>query len=138
MPLKLDNLLFEKALTANGITKKAFARYAKIPYYTVAGWKKSGKVPAYAMVIVRDMSYRKRLDETAKQQMARRDKHGSFTEIDLLPGEKKRIEAAFWGTNYTAEEIIHHVRNGDKKWLTRFSENTPQKLQDKVLGSGQR
>jgi len=29
--------------------------YSKIPYYTVAGWKKSGKVPPYVMVLLTNM-----------------------------------------------------------------------------------
>ena len=51
--MKIEHELFEKMLTAKGITKKVFSKYAKIPYYTVAGWKKSGNVPAYAMVILK-------------------------------------------------------------------------------------
>lgn len=53
--MKIENDLFEKMLSTNNITKKAFSHYAKIPYYTVAGWKKSGKVPAYAMVLLQSM-----------------------------------------------------------------------------------
>lgn len=53
--MKIENDQFEKMLSAKNISKKAFAHYAKIPYYTVAGWKKSGKVPAYAMVLLQSM-----------------------------------------------------------------------------------
>ena len=53
---KIDHKLFINILKANGITQKAFAEYAKIPYDTVTGWKKKGKVPTYAMVIVKDMA----------------------------------------------------------------------------------
>lgn len=38
------------------ISKKYFAHYAQIPYYTVAGWKKSGKVLNYAMVILQNIA----------------------------------------------------------------------------------
>ena len=54
--MKIEHKLFDTMLSAKGITKKSFSKYAKIPYYTVAGWKKSGKVPAYAMVILKNMS----------------------------------------------------------------------------------
>ncbi len=57
--MKIEHKLFDAMLSAKGITKKAFSKYARIPYYTVAGWKKSGKVPAYAMVILRNMSVSK-------------------------------------------------------------------------------
>jgi hypothetical protein len=53
--MKTDHALFDAMLHAKGITKKTFSQYAQIPYYTVAGWKKSGKVPAYAMVLLQNM-----------------------------------------------------------------------------------
>ncbi len=56
---KIDHKLFINMLKAKGITQKAFAQYAKIPYDTVTGWKKKGKVPAYAAVILKQMPHRK-------------------------------------------------------------------------------
>ncbi len=53
--MKVEHQLFESMLHTKSISKKAFSHYAKIPYYTVAGWKKSGKVPAYAMVLLKSM-----------------------------------------------------------------------------------
>ena len=53
--MKIDHDQFEQMLHVKGISKKAFSHYAKIPYYTVAGWKKSAKVPAYAMVLLQSM-----------------------------------------------------------------------------------
>ena len=50
-----SNRHFEAILRLKGLSKKAFAEYADIPYDTVAGWKKKGKVPAYAMVILKQM-----------------------------------------------------------------------------------
>lgn len=46
---------FETLLKAKGISKKSFSAYSGIPYYTVAGWKKSGQVPTYAMILLRHM-----------------------------------------------------------------------------------
>jgi len=63
--MKIDHSLFESMLNAKGINKKTFAQYAQIPYYTVAGWKKSGKVPAYAMVLLQNIPSPKTV--TAKQ-----------------------------------------------------------------------
>jgi hypothetical protein len=54
--MKVDHAQFESMLNAKGINKKRFAQYAHIPYYTVAGWKKSGKVPAYAMVLLQTIA----------------------------------------------------------------------------------
>ena len=53
--MKTDHNNFEALLKAKGISKKAFSAYSGIPYYTVAGWKKSAHVPAYAMVLLRHM-----------------------------------------------------------------------------------
>ena len=63
--MKIDHTIFEAMLNAKGINKKTFAQYAQIPYYTVAGWKKSGKIPAYAMVILQNIPSPKMV--TAKQ-----------------------------------------------------------------------
>jgi len=53
--MKIDHKAFETLLKAKGISKKAFSTYSGIPYYTVAGWKKSGEVPNYAMILLRNM-----------------------------------------------------------------------------------
>ena len=63
--MKVDHHTFDLLLHAKNISKKTFSQYAKIPYYTVAGWKKSGKVPAYAMVLLKSMPSPKTV--TAKQ-----------------------------------------------------------------------
>jgi len=130
---KIDHKLFINILKANGITQKAFAEYAKIPYDTVTGWKKKGKVPTYAMVIVKDMAYRMQLDEQVRRQLQRRHKRERMEVIGLQPDEQKRIEAAFWGSNYTAGEIIENVRRADKTTLKRLKENLPELLQRKVM-----
>ncbi len=124
-------MLFVRTLKAKGITQKAFADYAKISYDTVTGWKKKGKVPAYAMVIAKDMAYRKTLDMQAQMQMKRRYKKDIDILPQLLPKEQKRVEAAFWGSNYTAGEIIRKVAQGDEKFVKQFRQNVPQELQEK-------
>jgi hypothetical protein len=63
--MKTKHDLFEKMLDTKGISKKAFSNYAQIPYFTVAGWKKSGKVPSYAMLLLKNMPSPKTV--TAKQ-----------------------------------------------------------------------
>ncbi len=130
---KIDHKLFIDVLKANGITQKAFAEYAKIPYDTVTGWKKKGKVPTYAMVIVKDMAYRMQLDEQVRQTLQRRHKRERIEVVGLKPNEQKRIEAAFWGSNYTAGEIIENAKKGDKATLKRLKENLPDDLYERVV-----
>ncbi len=130
---KIDHKLFVNTLKAKGITQKVFAQYAKIPYDTVTGWKKKGKVPAYAMVIARDMAYRMRLDEQTKEQLQRRHKRDRIEVIGLQPAEQKRIEAAFWGTNHTAGEIVEKIQRGDQGFEKRLKENVPENLHHKAV-----
>ena len=63
--MKVEHQLFESMINARGITKRSFSNYAQIPYFTVAGWKKSGKIPAYVMVLLQNMPSPKTV--TAKQ-----------------------------------------------------------------------
>lgn len=63
--MKVEHKLFESILDTRGISKRAFSYYAQIPYYTVAGWKKSGHVPAYALVLLKNMPFSKTV--TAQQ-----------------------------------------------------------------------
>ena len=64
-PMKVNHQQFETLLNDKNMSKKTFSIYAQIPYYTVAGWKKSGKVPAYALVLLKNMPSPKMV--TAKQ-----------------------------------------------------------------------
>ena len=132
---KIDHAFFINRLKAKGITQKAFAQYAKIPYDTVTGWKKKGKVPAYAMVIAKDMVYRMRLDEKTRKELQRRHKRAHIEVIGLQPAEQKRIETAFWGTNYTAGEIVEKVQAGDKRFTKQLKKNVPETLHRKVLAA---
>ena len=131
--MKINNTLFEKILANNSITKKEFANYSKIPYNTVAGWKKRDSVPAYAMVILRDMIYRKTLNQNAKSKLTKRLKKDFEITINLLPKEEKRVEAAFWGSNYSAKEIIQEVLNNNPKFVEQFNKNVPKKLREKII-----
>ena len=132
---KIEHTLFIRMLKDKGITQKAFSEYAKIPYDTVTGWKKKGKVPAYAMVIAKDMAYRMRLDEQTRRALQRDRKREDIKVTGLAKAERKRIEAAFWGTNYTAGEIVDKVQKGDRLFTERLKKNLPDTLQRKVLNA---
>jgi hypothetical protein len=130
---KINHKLFINFLKDKGITQKAFSNYAKIPYDTVTGWKKKGKVPTYAMVIAKDIAYRMHLDKQTRQQLQRRNKRDRIKVIGLDAAEQKRIESAFWGSNYTAGEIIENARKGDQTTLKQLKENVPKGLFEKTL-----
>lgn len=84
------------------------------------------------MVIAKDMVYRMQLDEQVRQKLQRRHKRDRIEVVGLKPDEQKRIEAAFWGSNYTAGEIIENAKKGDKATLQRLKENLPESLQRKA------
>ena len=84
------------------------------------------------MVIAKDMVYRMQLDEQVRQKLQRRHKIDRIEVVGLKPDEQKRIEAAFWGSNYTAGEIIENAKKGDKATLKRLKENLPESLQRKA------
>ncbi|UFH58331.1 hypothetical protein [Sulfurovum mangrovi] len=64
--MKVEHELFELMLDTRGYQQKSFFRLCQNPpYYTVTGWKKSGKVPAYALVLLKNMPFTKTV--TAKQ-----------------------------------------------------------------------
>ena len=52
---KVQNSEFEALLKLKGISKKEFTLNSSIAYNTVAGWKKKGEVPAYAVTILKQM-----------------------------------------------------------------------------------
>jgi porphobilinogen deaminase len=53
--------------------------------------------------------------------------------VGLKPDEQKRIEATFWGSNYTAGEIIENAKKGDQNTLKHLKENVPKGLFEKAL-----
>jgi len=132
--VKIDHNIFEAMLNTKGINKKTFSQYAQIPYYTVAGWKKSGKVPAYVMVLLKSVPSPKTV--TAKQ---------------LIDAGMPR--AIFWNNNLTKTVpndifIISTLRRSYndfviRKFIEFFGEETllaalmkyRDKLSDKLIQS---
>jgi len=87
--MKVDHSRFEAMLVTKEMTKKAFSQYAKIPYYTVAGWKKSGKVPAYVMVLLESVPTSNRV--TAQQLIDAGMPRAIFWNNDLTKAVPKDI-----------------------------------------------
>lgn len=126
--VKIKNELFEQILKQNDITKKEFSQYSKIPYNTVVGWRKKEIVPAYAMVILKDMGYRKKLNNDAIE------KDDNLISIKLTLQEKNKLKSIFWGTNYTINTITREIHKGNQKILKKIKENLSLKMQKQIIG----
>ena len=103
--MEITNTIFETLLKKNNFKKKEFADYSKIPYDTVVGWKKKGYVPPYAMVILKDMIYRKKLDEETEKLLKRNINPITIKNYNLTKIEENKLKAVFWGNNFTTDEI---------------------------------
>lgn len=126
--VKIKNELFEQILKQNDITKKEFSQYSKIPYNTVVGWRKKETVPAYAMVILKDMGYRKKLNNDAIE------KDDNLISTKLTLQEKNKLKSIFWGTNYTINSIAQEIHKGNQKILKKIKENLSLKMQKQIIG----
>ena len=132
--MEITNTIFETLLTKNNFKKKEFAQYSKIPYNTVVGWKKKNSVPAYAMVILKDMIYRKKLDEQTEQLFNRNTQPITNQNHNLTKIEENKLKFVFWGTNFTTYDILKEIREKNQKILKKIEENLPLNLQKKILG----
>ncbi|MCT7595625.1 hypothetical protein N5U28_10400 [Aliarcobacter butzleri] len=133
--MEITNKIFETLLTKNDFKKKEFADYSKIPYDTVVGWKKKAYVPAYAMVILKDMIYRKKLDEETEKLFKRNIiQPTTIQNYNLTKIEENKLKAVFWGTNFTTDDILKGIREKNQKILKKIEENLPLNLQKQILG----
>ena len=132
--MEITNTIFETLLTKNNFKKKDFADYSKIPYDTVVGWKKKEYVPPYAMVILKDMIYRKKLDEETEKLLKRNINPITIKNYNLTKIEENKLKAVFWGTNFTTDDILKGIREKNQKILKKIEENLPLNLQKQILG----
>ena len=132
--MEITNTIFETLLTKNNFKKKDFADYSKIPYDTVVGWKKKGYIPPYAMVILKDMIYRKKLDEETEKLLKRNINPITIKNYNLTKIEENKLKAVFWGTNFTTDDILKGIREKNQKILKKIEENLPLNLQKQILG----
>ncbi|MGM0623338.1 MAG: hypothetical protein ACQESH_04885 [Campylobacterota bacterium] len=132
--MQVKNAVFEKVLANNDLSKKDFASYAKIPYNTVAGWKKNGVVPAYAMVILKDMVFRKKLDADVAKELKKQPVAQTKVSGLLTADEERRLKSVFWGTNYRLDEIAVAVREKNQKIMEKIEQNLPLSLQKRIMG----
>ncbi|MDN5101573.1 hypothetical protein O8C99_00080 [Aliarcobacter butzleri] len=132
--MEITNKIFETLLTKNDFKKKEFADYSKIPYDTVVGWKKKGYIPPYAMVILKDMIYRKRLDIETEQLFKRNMQPMIIQNHNLTKIEENKLKAVFWGTNFTTDDILKGIKEKNQKILKKIEDNLPLNLQKQILG----
>lgn len=130
MFMQVENRLFEQLINKNNITKKEFSDYSKIPYNTVLGWRKKGFVPAYAMVILKDMNYRKKFDEEELKSLSKT----AALSTKLTTKEQNRLKSAFWGTNYTIDFIVQEIKKGNKKVIDKIKQNLSFDMKNQILG----
>ena len=110
--------LFDKVLKYHGMTKKEFADKSKIPYDTVAGWKRSGNVPNYAFVLLKKIAF---TENPRKHQLKLTPvRHMKITDTNRLI---KEIQVAFWGKNYEPTYILKEVKKGNPTFVKPFFEN---------------
>ncbi len=121
--MEITNTIFETLLTKNNFMKKDFAHYSKIPYDTVVGWKKKGYVPPYAMVILKDMIYRKKLDEETEKLLKRNLQPMINQNHNLTKTEENRLKSIFWGTNFKIDDILNGIKDKNKKVMKKLEEN---------------
>ncbi|WP_419677731.1 hypothetical protein ACN2EN_09190 [Aliarcobacter lanthieri] len=132
--MEITNTIFETLLTKNNFKKKDFTEYSKIPYDTVVGWKKKGYIPPYAMVILKDMIYRKKLDEETEKLFKRNIQSTTIQNYNLTKLEENKLKAVFWGTNFTTDDILKGIKEKNQKILKKIEENLPLNLQKQILG----
>jgi transposase len=125
--------LFDKALAYHGLSKKAFAEKGGVPYDTVAGWKKRGDVPEYAVILLKKLAMEKHRGYHVRTKRAVKRKGVKA----LDPRLAKRIEAAFWGKNAGSDTIVRMVKRGDPAYVKPFFENLYYKDALAVLGQKQ-
>lgn len=131
--MEVSNTVFEKLLANNNLKKSDFAEYSKIPYNTVAGWKKKNQVPSYAMVILKDMIYRAKLEKEAEQNL-RRSYGVARVNYLLTDNEENKLKSVFWGTNYTIDDIAREIQHNNQNIIKRVEENLPLDMRTQIIG----
>ena len=119
------NQIFEEGLKLYNLTKKEFALKTKIPYNTVAGWKRNDNVPGYAFELLKRIAYMEnRMPETAFKKIKPQINQ------ELL----KKVQVAFWGKDIDPEDVIKKARRGNKEYLTTIVNNIWTKDVVRLLG----
>ncbi len=121
--MKID--IFDNALNIHGLTKKYFAQKTRIPYDTVAGWKRTGNIPEYAFMLLKKLVN----DEQLKTKRQKKVITPQINERLI-----KRVEVAFWGKNYDMIDVVKKARRGNKKYIKTILTNVWVKDALQLLG----
>jgi len=116
----LDFELLNKVLKQENITLEEYLDYAKIPYEMLKEWEKKGEIPAFAIIIARDMVRDRR------KPVKYFDKH-YFPVKNLTEDELERIKLAFWGTDYSPHFIVWIIK--------KLQKNIPDELFKKIINT---
>ena len=117
---EFDYTLLPKILEQENITLEEYIDYAKIPKDMLEEWKKQGKIPAFAIIIARDMVGNRR------KPTKYFDKY-YFPVTNLTEEELKKIKLAFWGMDYSPHFIVWIVK--------KLQQNIPPELFEKILNN---
>jgi hypothetical protein len=115
---KVDYYILEKVLNQVNITLEEYAKFAHIPLEAIKQWEKEGKIPAFAIVIAREMVKNRRKPEKGFDRYY-------YPAVNLTEEELKQIKTAFWGMNYTPHFILWVVK--------KLQKNIPDKLFQKII-----
>jgi len=116
----LDFDILYKVLKQENITTEEYLDYAKIPPEMLKEWEKEGKIPAFAIIIARDMVGKKR------KPVKYFDKH-YFPVKNLTEDELAKIKLAFWGMDYSPHFIVWMVK--------KLQKNIPDDLFKKIINT---
>ena len=121
---------FDKALKYYGLSKKDFAKKCKIPYDTVAGWKRGGHVPEYAFVLLKQLAF-------LENPVTRSQKVKPLRKVAMDAKLEKEIQVAFWGKAYSPDYVLKEVKKANVKFVKPFFENLYHKDILKLLNMKQ-
>ena len=107
---------FDKALKHYGLNKKTFAKKCKIPYDTVAGWKRGGQVPAYAFVLLKQLAF-------LENPVTRNECVKPLSKATMDAKLEREIQVAFWGKAYAPDYVLKEVKKANAKFVKPFFEN---------------
>jgi len=107
---------FDKALKHYGLNKKIFSKKCKIPYDTVAGWKRSGQVPTYVFVLLKQLAFLENL-------VTCNEKVRPLSKVIIDTQLEKEIQVAFWGKDYAPDYVLKEVKKANVKFVKPFFEN---------------
>ena len=75
------------------------------------------------MVILKDMIYRKKLNEETEKLLKRNLQPMVNQNHYLTETEENRLKSLFWGTNFTIDDILNEIKDKNKKVMKKLEEN---------------